>query len=141
MGLSAILEFLVCARLRAALDAAQHEALLGSVQRILRGVCDGAVLLDDEHRVQGTAETWILVEMEDREGQLEGWKGSVEGGRGGGPKDVLELQCRRLRGSTFWGGPFSISGGQAAFGWSCSDSECFRLRGPKAAGAPRPSGP
>ncbi|CAK9019400.1 Ion_trans domain-containing protein, partial [Durusdinium trenchii] len=55
VGLSAILEFLVCARLRAALDAAQHEALLGSVQRILRGVCDGAVLLDDEHRVQGTA--------------------------------------------------------------------------------------
>eukprot|EP00913_Durusdinium_trenchii_P016552 g15557.t1 len=50
VGLSAILEFLVCARLRAALDAAQHEALLGSVQRILRGVCDGAVLLDDEHR-------------------------------------------------------------------------------------------
>ena len=75
MGLSAILEFLVCARLRAARDAAQHEALLGSVQRILRGVCDGAVLLDDEHRVQGTAETWILVEMETGRGNWRDGRG------------------------------------------------------------------
>ena len=56
LGLSAILEYLVCSRVRASLETAESTSLLSSFRRMLRGVCDGEVLLDQQLKVQGKAE-------------------------------------------------------------------------------------
>ena len=56
LGLSAILEYLVCSRVRASLETAESTPLLSSFRRMLRGVCDGEVLLDQQLKVQGKAE-------------------------------------------------------------------------------------
>lgn len=53
VGLSFILEFLVCSRIRATLDTAEAESLLSSFRRMLRGVCDGELLLDHNLQVEG----------------------------------------------------------------------------------------
>lgn len=56
LGLSAILEYLVCCRVRASLETAESTSLLSGFRRMLRGVCDGEVLLDHQLNVQGKAE-------------------------------------------------------------------------------------
>ncbi|CAJ1447788.1 unnamed protein product [Effrenium voratum] len=54
--LSMILEFLLQSRVQALLDSAEAESMLSSFRRMLRGVCDGDILLDSNLQIQGSPE-------------------------------------------------------------------------------------
>lgn len=51
----------VCVRAyatEALLDSAEAESMLSSFRRMLRGVCDGDILLDSNLQIQGSPATW-----------------------------------------------------------------------------------
>ena len=48
VALSALLEFLIRSRIHALLDFADAETLVSSFQHVLRGICDGDILLTSD---------------------------------------------------------------------------------------------
>lgn len=56
MTISMAVEWLIRSRLEALLDTAEAETMLESFRKMLRAVCDGAVLLDSDLRIQGSHE-------------------------------------------------------------------------------------
>ncbi|CAJ1447790.1 unnamed protein product [Effrenium voratum] len=55
-ALSMALEFLLHCRVEALLDSEEAESMLSSLRRMLRGVCDGEILLDSNLQIQGNPE-------------------------------------------------------------------------------------
>ncbi|CAJ1353201.1 unnamed protein product, partial [Effrenium voratum] len=53
--LSVVLEALIRSRIQAMLDSADAESMVASFRRMLRGLCDGDLLLDSNLRIQGEA--------------------------------------------------------------------------------------
>mmetsp|Transcript_18425 Transcript_18425/g.37956 ORF Transcript_18425/g.37956 Transcript_18425/m.37956 type:complete len:597 (-) Transcript_18425:229-2019(-) len=56
MTLSATLEFLIRSRIHALLDVADAETLVSSFQHVLRGICDGDILLNSNMAIHGPGE-------------------------------------------------------------------------------------
>ncbi|CAE7547851.1 unnamed protein product [Symbiodinium sp. CCMP2456] len=56
MTLSATLEFLIRSRILALLDVADAETLVSSFQHVLRGICDGDILLTSNMTIHGPGE-------------------------------------------------------------------------------------
>jgi len=53
VALSALLEFLIRSRIHALLDFADAETLVSSFQHVLRGICDGDILLTSDMTIHG----------------------------------------------------------------------------------------